>query len=128
MRTIQSENLLSEDEFVAQGFEGVCQQFLTRQYRDRIQEIGRYWFNDRTQKVDIELDVVMRTEDELAAFECKWTNQKIDRRIVENVVSKSAKLEPDRLGFFSKAGYMQGLNSGHWYYTVDDLYSLSISK
>lgn len=116
------------DEFVAQGFEEICQKFLIHQNRERIQEIGRYWFNNRVKKVDIELDVVMQTEDELAAFECKWTNQKIDRRIVENLASKSSKLEPDRLGFFSKAGYMPGLNPDHEYYTVDDLYNLSVSK
>jgi uncharacterized protein (DUF2164 family) len=41
------------DEFVAQGFEIICQQFLANQYRDTIQEIGRYWYNDRIQKADV---------------------------------------------------------------------------
>lgn len=57
------------DEFVAQGFETICQQFLANQYRDTIQEIGRYWYNDRIQKADVEIDAVMKTEDELAVFE-----------------------------------------------------------
>lgn len=113
------------DEFVAQGFEIICQQFLANQYRDTIQEIGRYWYNDRIQKADIEIDAVMKTEDELAVFECKWTNKKIDRTIVEGLASKAANLKPDRLGFFSKTGYVQGLNPDHQYYTVDDLYSIT---
>lgn len=84
------------DEFVAQGFEVICQQYLSKQYGDTIQEIGRYWFNDRT--------------------------------IVEVLASKAANLKPDRVGFFSKAGYVDGLDPANQYFTVDDLYHITASK
>jgi hypothetical protein len=77
---------------------------------------------------DIEIDAVMRQEDELSVFECKWTNKKFDKKTVDLLVSKAARLKPDTLGFFSKAGYVKGLDPIHLYYTLDDLYGLTVSK
>ena len=73
-------------------------------------------------------DIAMRTMDELAVYECKWTNMKIDRTTVEDLASKALNLKPDRLGFFSKAGYIDGLDPAHQYFTVDDLYHITASK
>lgn len=116
------------DEFIAQAFETICQQYLVRKHRDTILEIGRYWFNDRSRKVDIELDVVMREETKLTVFECKWTNKKIERNTVELLATKTESLKPDQLGFFSKSGYVKGLDPNHLYYTVDDLYDFTESQ
>lgn len=116
------------DEFTSEAFEMICQQFLIREYQDTIYEIGRYWFNDRSRQVDVEIDAVMQEASRLTVFECKWTNKKIDDRIVDKLIENSTSLHPDRYGFFSKSGYAEGLDPKHLYYSLDDLYHVTVSK
>ena len=68
------------NEFISFEFERISMEFLLRKYKNSIQEISSYWHNNAKLKQNIEIDVVMKKGDELYAFECKWTNQPIDKK------------------------------------------------
>lgn len=109
------------DEFVSFEFEKICRDFLKRKYSHTIDEIGRYWYNNAKEKKDIEIDIVMRDNGKLFAFECKWTNDPIGSN-VRNCLEEKGKIFGNvYLGFFSKSGYNNiGTNAGT--YCIDDLY------
>ena len=110
------------DEFVSCEFERICTDFLKRveAEADRIEEIGRYWYNDSKLRRDVEIDIAMERAGALFAFECKWTNAKIDKGIECDLEKKVQYLGDVIIGFFSKSGY-SNVQSKHLY-TVDDLY------
>ncbi len=111
--------------FVSIEFERVCSQFLIRKYKDTILDIGRYWYNNKELKKEIEIDVVLLTTDGLSTYEAKWTNSKIDHRISSRLVEVSKDLNPDSFGLFSKSGYTDIKKREDFdLYDVDDLYSL----
>lgn len=111
------------DEYTSFEFERVCREFLIRKYKLSIQEIGRYWFNDAKTKQDIEIDIRMEEGNKHYAYECKWTNNKIDTRILNELENKTSKLKNIHLGFFSKAGFDNNLKEDELQlYTVTDLY------
>jgi hypothetical protein len=113
------------DEFISFEFENICIDFLKRKYASTIQEIGRYWYNDASKRQDIEIDILMESSDELYAFECKWTNDKIDRHIESALEDKTIIFKSINLGFFSKSGYGSNMkNEAHLRYQVHDLYDL----
>ncbi|MDO8168023.1 DUF234 domain-containing protein ['Melaleuca sp.' phytoplasma] len=79
----------------------------------------------------MEIDIVSHIKKEIIAFECKWTNQKIDNRVVYELENKTSKINNfaiTKLGFFAKSGYDQKLttnsktNSNYLYYQLEDLY------
>lgn len=117
------------DEYVSFEFEKICRDFLLRKYRLTIEEIGRYWYNNSKLKQDIEIDVVMKESGKLYVFECKWTSQPIDHKVVKELKRKSEHLKKDDivLGFFSKNGYDPSVNN-ELLFMIDDLYSDELSK
>ncbi len=112
------------DEYVSFEFEQVCREFLKRKYKSTIEEIGRYWYNDRQEKRDIEIDIVMRADGILSVFECKWTAGPIGTKIMDELARKAKHLDYRNLGFFSKSGYEHQDYKADCY-TVDDLFAVS---
>lgn len=113
------------NEFISFEFERISIEFLLRKYANDIQEISSYWFNSVKLKKDIEIDVVMKKNNELFAFECKWTNSLIDRKIVADLRNKTLHLDEGiNLGFFSKTGYSEALKENCLNFTPYDLYNL----
>lgn len=111
------------EEYVSQQFEGICRDFLKRKFESSIEEVGRYWYNDAKKKEDVEIDIVMQTEKELFAFECKWTKDKIGSKTVKRLEEKMAGLGEAKLGFFSKSGYESTvMDKGYALYTAEDIY------
>lgn len=111
--------------FVSYEFENICKQFLFRTNKDIIVDIGRYWLNDRVQKKEIEIDIVMKTINNLSVYECKWSNQSIDHRVGSRLIEVSKDLQPDMFGFFSKSGYTDIEDKNEYiFYTPDDLFTL----
>lgn len=113
------------ENFVSYEFENVCTQFLLRTNKDIIMDLGRYWLNDRVQKKEIEIDIVMKTINTLSVYECKWTNKKIDHRVSSRLIEVSTDLNPDIFGFFSKSGYTDIEKKNEFrFFTPNDLYTL----
>lgn len=110
------------DEFVSVEFETVCRDFLKRKYKATIEEIGLYWYNDKGEKKDIEIDIIMKTNEKLYAFECKWSNKPIGSRVKSELAKKAQRLEYAELGYFSKSGYEGKGEKNVLYYDIDDLY------
>jgi len=88
-----------------------------------MEEIGRFWYNDAKKHLDIEIDIVMKTLEQLVVFECKWTNTPINKRVLDELEDKGVYIKANALGFFSKSGYTESLEKADaLLYTVDDLY------
>ncbi len=113
------------NEFISFEFERISIEFLLRKYKNSIQDISSYWYNSAKLKQNIEIDIVMKKSDELYAFECKWTNQPIDKKDEEHLTSKTLYLGKNvRIGFFSKSGYNSGLSQRSLRFIPSDLYDL----
>ncbi|MGB4613415.1 MAG: ATP-binding protein [Erysipelotrichaceae bacterium] len=109
------------DEFVSFEFEKVCRDFLKRKYSMTIEEIGRYWYNDKNLKKDIEIDIMMIENKKLYAFECKWSDKPIGYNIKNNLENKVAHIDNITLGYFSKKGFEE---KDELCFDVNDLYNL----
>lgn len=111
------------DSFVSFEFENICKRYLTIINASRMEEIGRFWYNDAKKHLDIEIDIVMKTLEQLVVFECKWTNTPINKRVLDELEDKGVYIKANALGFFSKSGYTESLEKADaLLYTVDDLY------
>lgn len=97
------------DHFISLRFEKISEQFLIRYYKKRNQEpmisIGRYWYNDRKTKTDIEIDICVQTQSNIHIYECKWTNTFIDDHIMSSLKEKGQFLNATKYGAFSKHGF-----------------------
>lgn len=112
------------DEYVSVEFETICRDFLKRKHVSSIQEIGRFWHNDASKRQDVEIDIVMRANEQIYLYECKWTNTRIGMSIIKNFEHKSNYFTGALLGFFSKTGYNSDLiDKGYDLYEIDDLYN-----
>lgn len=109
------------DEFIAFEFENICRDYLVYKNSNYIEDIGRYWFNDRKLKQDIEIDIMMKIHNQLIAYECKWTNSTINQKIIHTLETKVKHLNVDSIGFFAKSGYDDNLDIPNLY-TIDDLF------
>mgnify|MGYP001433911941 CR=1 FL=1 len=101
------------DQYVSLRFEKICEQFLIRYYKQRNQEsiinIGRYWYNDRKLKTDIEIDLCIQTKKNIHVYECKWTNNQFGTSIMNDLIEKGQHLEATKYGAFSKKGYHESV-------------------
>lgn len=122
------------DRYVSREFEQVCREFLSRKYRNQIEEISSYWYNDARSKENIEIDIMMRTDSGLYAYECKWTKDKVDMRILQKLQKKTEGINSDiKHGLFSKSAYSEDLVAqsrtdleSAGYYVPGDLYIAQI--
>lgn len=113
------------EEYVSIEFERICLQFLVRKHRNTILDIGRYWYNNKELKKEIEIDIVLLTLDGISTYEVKWTNSKVDHRIASTLIEVSKDLNPNSYGLFSKSGYTDiETREDFILYNPDDIYSL----
>ena len=115
------------EHFVSSRFEKICEQFLVNSFKLRMDEviinIGRYWYNDRKQEKDIEIDQCVKTRKHIYAYECKWTNKQIDSGIMDGLKGKGTEVKADRYGAFSKNGFDEAIKNGHYdLFDVHDLF------
>lgn len=111
------------DRYVSIEFENICREFLKRKHSQTLQEIGRYWYNDAKKQQDIEIDIIMKENNELRVFECKWTKSKIGNNVLKALEEKAYHLGSPSFGLFSKSGYDPALeNENLLLYKVNDLY------
>ncbi|MDO8054119.1 ATP-binding protein ['Opuntia sp.' phytoplasma] len=126
------------DKYVSLEFEKICQSFLIKKNKMNIEEIGRYWGNEKEinnpkNNVNLEIDIILKTNKNVSIFECKWSNQKINMpqfkqlNIKKEYIKKIFSYPNIILGFFSKKGYQQEIIQNQkdiFLYNLEDLYSL----
>ncbi len=115
------------EHFVSLRFEKMGEQYLMRKYKSRNNEplmnIGRYWYNDRKLKKDVEIDLCVQTKQHIHIYECKWTNGIIGESILNELIEKGKSLDADKYGAFSKNGYHDLiLGKGYDLITLEDLF------
>jgi len=97
------------DDYVSKRFEKICEQYLIKNYQNRNKEsisaIGRYWYNDKLTKTDIEIDQCVKTKNHIHIYECKWTKDKIGKSIMDGLKEKGKHLKATLYGAFSKSGF-----------------------
>ncbi len=97
------------DDYVSTRFEKICEQFLIRTFKQRhgtpIIQIGRYWYNNRELKKDVEIDQCVKTNESLYIYECKWTKEPITISIMKDLMKKGKELQATHFGAFSKNGF-----------------------
>jgi len=115
------------EQFVSLRFEKIGEQFLIRKYKSRnhepIMNIGRYWYNDRLTKTDVEIDLCVQTKKHIHIYECKWTNSIIGESVMNQLIEKGRYLDANKYGAFSKNGYHDLiLDKGYDLVTLEDLF------
>lgn len=112
------------DEYVSLRFEDICQQYLIKNFKLRNKtpmiHIGRYWYNNRAFKKDVEIDVCVESVDYVYAYECKWTSGPITKDIMNNLIDKSKEIGATKYGAFSKSGFDDKIKNNKY-----DLISIS---
>ena len=128
------------DEFIAEDlqthylpmkFEGIAAEAigrLSKQHRIKppVYEVGTYSFDDAKSKVNRQFDVVTRDREGYTSFECKYTNEPVDMRVIGEEESQTKGLDIDfyRLGFISKSGFSDNVDPNRFVLlTLDDLYA-----
>ena len=116
-------------QFIPHRFEKIAKEFLIRRNKagkmDPIfTSIGSYTYNNPKLHQNGQFDLVTQDENGNTFYECKFTNEKIGKAVVEEEISqlKKAAVPYYRLGFFSKAGYDFNTNSQNLYFTLEDMF------
>lgn len=115
------------EQFVSLRFKKIGEQYLIRKYQSRNNEplmnIGRYWYNDRKSRADVEIDVCVQTKKCIHVYECKWTNDRIGESIMHELIEKGKYLGANKYGAFSRNGYHDHLlDQGYDLVTLEDLF------
>ncbi len=110
-------------------FELIAKQYLIKENKKGklsplLLDIGTYWYDNPKEKKNGQFDVVGKCKDGYIFYECKFTDNKItDKTINEEVKQVSmTNLKPVKYGFFSKSGYDISGNNNYLLYTLEDLY------
>lgn len=115
------------EQYVSVRFEKMCEQYLIRNFKKRHQipliEVGRYWFNDRKEKKDIEIDNCVLTKKGIFVYECKWTNEFVTQSILEDLKLKGKELDAISHGAFSKSGFSELIDQEQYdLISIEDLF------
>ena len=115
--------------FVPKTFEEISKQFLIRlnkngQLEPMLIDIGTYWYDQPSQRKNGQFDVVGKTEDGYAFFECKYTNSPLNDEVIKEELEQvaSTTLKPVQYGFFSKNGFDLKNHYRYLLYSLEDLY------
>ena len=103
-------------DYMGKVFEDIATQYLwklllTGNSPIEFTSLGRWWGTDPRIKSQTEIDIMGEQDKNTALFaECKWTNEKVDLKILETLISRS-QLFPHKnvhLFLFSKSGFTKG--------------------
>ncbi|MCL2159386.1 MAG: ATP-binding protein [Oscillospiraceae bacterium] len=105
------EDLISD--FMGETFEDICKQYLWREniaghLPFRFKDCGRWWGSNPQKKEEQEIDIMASSKVDRALFaECKWTNEKIDGKILDKLMEKASIFDyADKYYMlFSKSGF-----------------------
>ena len=118
------DNFIKEDfekDYLPKSFELVSREYLFRAnisslLKPIVLKIGKYIFNDSQNKINREFDVVTLDENGYISYECKYTNSKINNRIIreEESQTKNLNLKFYKLGFISKTGFSEDVDQNKY--------------
>lgn len=103
-------------DYMGKVFEEICKQYLWKLLLDgkslvEFKSLGRWWGNDPVNKCQAEIDIIGEQDKGTALFaECKWTNEKVDLAVLENLVERSNLFSYKTKHFFlfAKSGFTKG--------------------
>lgn len=103
-------------DYMGKVFEDICTQYLWKQLLDEkcpveFSSLGRWWGNDPTEKKQTGIDIMGEQDKDTALFaECKWTNEKVDRGVLETLIKRSKLFSYTNVHYylFSKSGFTKG--------------------
>ena len=102
--------------FMGFVFEEICKQYL---WQENIKgnlpiiftDLGRWWGNDPFKKTETEIDIVASDENDTGILaECKWTNDKVDKSILDDLLDQGRLFQYKTIHYylFSKSGFTDG--------------------
>lgn len=102
--------------FMGAVFEEICTQYMWKLLADgkspvEFTDLGRWWGTDPRTKKQTEIDIMGVSPDNDYLFgECKWTNEKVDLSVLENLVSRSElfKCRGKHFYLFARSGFTKG--------------------
>lgn len=103
-------------DYMGRVFEEICRQYLWKQLFSgylpvEFTSLGRWWGNDPIEKKQTEIDIMGEQDKDTALFgECKWTNEKVDLKILETLIKRCRLFSYTKVYFylFSKSGFTKG--------------------
>ncbi len=130
------ENFIKEsfiNDYIPKIFEMVSMEYLFRaninfKIQPIILKIGTYSFNDSLNKINREFDVVTLDKNGYISYECKYTNSKIDDKIIKEEEKQTKEINIDfyKLGFISKNGFESNVDTQNYNcISLSDFYDFS---
>ena len=117
---------------VPKTFEKIAKEYLIRKNKNGLivpylEDIGTYWYDNPKEKKNGEFDLVTKSSDGYTVYEVKYTNSKIDNRIINEEVEqlKNTSIYPAKLGFVSKNGFNITYDNDYILITLDDIYDFN---
>ncbi|MDR0221888.1 MAG: restriction endonuclease [Lachnospiraceae bacterium] len=106
--------------FMGEVFEGIAIEYLWREniagrLPFRFQNCGRWWGNNPLLKKEQEIDILAYSSNggKTIFAECKWTNEKVDNRILRGLMEKAVMFarEDSYYMLFSESGFKDDVKS-----------------
>ena len=126
------EKCIEEDfisKYIPKCFERICKEYLNREnMKDHIEpvlmDIGRYYYDDPTKKINREFDVVSYDEVGYIAYECKYTKNPLTDKDLQMEIKQvdDSPLKVYNYGFFSKSGFKLSNKYKYRLYELKDIY------
>ena len=117
------------NDFVPKAFEKIAKQYLIRKNMEGlikpfIEDIGTYWYDNPKEKKNGQFDLVTKSKEGYIVYEVKFTNSKIDNKIVKEEISQIAEtnLNTINFGFVSKSGFDISNDNNYILISLDDIY------
>ena len=119
-----------EESYIPKVFESIAREYLVLANKQgKIQpvifDIGTFSFDDAKNKRNVQLDVVTKDENGYISYECKYTNEPIGRKVIEEEKAQTIDLGMNiyKLGFVSKRGFKPDVDRNLFNcITLDDMY------
>lgn len=96
-------------------FEEICRQYLWRlllagKCAVNFRDLGRWWGTDPKTRTQEEIDILGTDQDSALFGECKWTNEKVDRGVLDTLLARSNLFSFPQKHFylFAKTGFTAG--------------------
>jgi AAA+ ATPase superfamily predicted ATPase len=105
-------------DFMGDVFEDICKQYLWRENMAgklpfQFLDCGRWWGTNPIAKTEQEIDILACSSDKskLLFCECKWTNEQVDNRVLDDLINKSAMFDCTEKYYMllSKSGFKASL-------------------
>lgn len=127
------DNFINDDlekSFIPHKFENISKEFLLKmnfkgKLKDIILDIGSYSFDDKKNKINREFDVVTLDKNGYISYECKYTDDKISKKVINEEENQTKNLDINfyKLGFICKSGFTNDIDKNKYnLFTLKDFY------